>query len=107
MLQTHIGYGTIQYKSNNNKTNANIGFRANYFTKFDKIQVEPRLSLHQDLGSGLAVQVLGEFKSQTTTQRIDFESDFLGVEKRRWVLANDETIPVINSKQISMGFEYN
>jgi hypothetical protein len=107
VLRTHVGFGTLQYKSSDNKTNASIGLRANYFTKFDKIQVEPRLSLRQNLGRGFAVGVLGEFKSQTTTQRIDFESDFLGVEKRRWVLANDNTIPIINSKQVSLGFEYN
>jgi len=45
--------------------------------------------------------------SQTATQRVDFESDFLGIEKRRWVLANNEDIPIKKSKQASVGFVYN
>ena len=39
-------------------------------------------------------------KSQTTTQIIDFQNDFLGVEKRRWVMANNDDIPVITSQQL-------
>ena len=34
-------------------------------------------------------------------------SDFLGVENRRWVLANEDDIPISESKQISLGFEIN
>jgi hypothetical protein len=106
VLRIHSVFGNLLYKSNNNRTHTNIGFRANYLPKFDMVLIEPRLSLHQDLGSGFAFELLGEFKSQTTTQRIDFDSDFLGVEKRRWVLATNDEVPVITSKQASAGLEY-
>jgi hypothetical protein len=46
-----------------------------------------------------------EFKNQTTTQIIDFEDDFLGVEKRRWVLVNNEDIPIATSKTKLFGIE--
>ena len=50
---------------------------------------------------------MGELKSQTTSQIIDLQNDFLGVEKRRWVLSNNANIPVIQSKQASAGISYN
>ena len=52
------------------------------------------------------MELLGEIKSQATTQVIDLQNDFLGVEKRRWVLANDDDIPIVESKQASIGFRY-
>lgn len=107
VLLTHALFAGLNYISENNKTAIFGGVRGNYFSKFEEIVIEPRLSLHQKFGNGFAVEVLGEFKSQSTTQRIDFESDFLGIEKRRWVLANGESIPIIKSKQASAGLVYN
>jgi len=106
VLRSHIAFAGLEYKPNGKNTVINGGVRVNYFTKFNKILVEPRISVHQTLGNGFAVETMGEFKSQTTSQRIDFESDFLGVEKRRWVLATDDDIPLIQSKQVSLGFIY-
>ncbi|WP_186987702.1 TonB-dependent receptor [Constantimarinum furrinae] len=107
VLRSHIIYGGIAYRpSGNNNSVINAGFRVNYFSKFKETFIEPRLSIHQEVGSGFAIEGLGEFKSQTTTQRIDFESDFLGVEKRRWVLVNNDDIPIIKSKQGSVGMVY-
>lgn len=54
----------------------------------------------------LRAEVLGEFKSQTTNQIIDLEQNFLGIEKRRWILSNDSTLPVTKSKQGSVGINY-
>ena len=107
VLRTHVGIANYHFTFNNYKSNINVGLRANYFTKFNKVLLEPRINAHYALGSGFSVEVLGEFKSQTTTQRIDFESDFLGVEKRRWVLSNELDVPIIKSKQASLGFVYN
>ena len=107
VLRTHVVFAGLNYLSKNQKTFVAGGLRGSYFTKFDEVLIEPRLSLHQKFGNGFAVEVLGEFKSQSTTQRIDFESDFLGIEKRRWVLADGENTPVIKSKQASAGLVYN
>ncbi|MCF6307738.1 MAG: TonB-dependent receptor [Flavobacteriaceae bacterium] len=107
VLQSHIVFGNFEYTPNDNKTVINAGIRANYFPKLSAFLAEPRLSVHQKIGNEFAVEVLGEFKNQTTTQRIDFQSDFLGVEKNRWVLANENDIPIIKSKQASIGFLYN
>ncbi len=107
ILQTHSVFGNFRYTSNGGGTNINAGLRNNYFLEYDEAVLEPRLSVHQKLGNGFALEALGEFKSQTTTQRIDFESDFLGVEKRRWVLSDNNEVPIIKSKQASLGIVYN
>jgi len=106
VIQSHIVFGNLEYTPNGNNTIINAGLRVNYYPKLDVVLLEPRLSLHQKIGNGFAIEFLGEFKNQTTTQRIDFQSDFLGVEKRRWVLANEDDIPIIKSKQASVGFLY-
>ncbi|WP_371542926.1 MULTISPECIES: hypothetical protein [unclassified Flavobacterium] len=59
------------------------------------------------LSKQFALKLEGELKNQTATQIIDFEHDFLGVEKRRWVLVNNESIPIATSKQGSFGVEFN
>ncbi len=106
VLRTHALFAGLNYVSNNQKTFVFGGVRGNYFSKFEEILLEPRLSLHQKFGNGFAAEVLGEFKSQSTSQRIDFESDFLGIEKRRWILADEQSTPIIKSKQASAGLVY-
>ena len=106
VLRTHSAFAGLTYKSDNEQTNISAAVRTSYFDKYEKVVVEPRLSVHQSLGNGFAVEALGEFKNQATTQRIDFDSDFLGVEKRRWILADEENIPVISSKQASVGLVF-
>jgi hypothetical protein len=107
VLRTHALFSYMQFTPNQKQTVLSAGVRANYFTKFNTLSVEPRLTVHQKLGSGFAVEAQGELKTQTTTQRIDFQSDFLGIEKRRWVLANDASVPILESRQVSLGLVYN
>lgn len=106
VLRTHVAFAGLNYLSSNQRTFLSAGLRGNYFTKFEEFLFEPRMSFHQKFWNGFAVEVLGEFKSQSTTQRIDFESDFLGIEKRRWVLADGQNTPIIKSKQASGGVVY-
>ena len=82
------------------------GIRVNYNSKFSKFLIEPRLSLNQRINNFLILEVMGEFKHQNSTQIINFQNDFLGIEKRRWQLANDQDIPVLKSKQASLGLLY-
>ena len=91
---------------NKNNTYARFGVRANYFHKFNKHIIEPRINIRQKLNSEVSIKLEGEFKNQTTTQKIDFEDNFLGIEKRRWILSDDENTPIIKSKQASFGVAY-
>ncbi len=107
VIRTHAVFNEIKFNSTSNSTNAKIGVRANYIEKFSKTIVEPRLSFSQRFLENFRLEILGELKSQTTSQIIDLQNDFLGVEKRRWILSNDDDIPIIKSKQISAGIHFN
>jgi hypothetical protein len=83
------------------------GIRANYISKFNKFTIEPGVVLNYKLNSNFSIETMAEMKSQHTTQLIDYQTDFLGVEKRRWVLSNESSIPLLKSKQLSYGVQYN
>jgi len=105
-LSTHVLFSAIKYRSDNKQTRAEIGGRFNYFNKFNLLLAEPRVSFNQRFLDFFTLEVLGELKSQTTTQIIDFETDFLGIEKRRWQLADQQEIPILKSRQLSLGLRY-
>jgi len=104
VLRSHALIAEIQYESKNNKLFSKFGLRGNYFEKWKMILLEPRFQLNYALTDFLSVELLGEIKNQTTSQIIDLQQDFLGVEKRRWILANNESIPIQKSTQVSCGF---
>ena len=107
IMRTHSIYGEAQFTSSNKNTYARIGLRTNYLDKFAEAFTEPRLAISHKLSNDFRLEILGEFKSQTTSQIIDLQNDFLGIEKRRWVLANNTTVPIIKSKQLSAGVHFN
>jgi len=106
VLRTHILFAETNYSSPSANTNIRAGIRANLFTRFNQVRIEPRISINQKIHENLSLELLGEMKSQTITQVIDFQKDFLGVEKRRWIMANDQDIPIIKSKQLSAGVHF-
>lgn len=87
-------------------THVTLGFRGNYFEKFNRFRLEPRLSLLRELGKHFSAELMAEAKSQTTVQVVDFQTDFLGVEKRKWELVNQDDIPLVTSGQVSLGVNY-
>ena len=105
VLLNHALFSEVEF--NKNGTYLRVGVRGNYFQKFSKLIIEPRLNFRQKIINSLAVKLQGEFKNQSATQIIDFQDDFLGVENRRWILANEKDIPISESKQGSFGFEFN
>ncbi len=107
VIRSHAIYAESSLLSNTANTNLKFGTRVNYYQKFNLFLVEPRLSFSQRFLNYFRFEILGEYKSQTTSQIIDRQNDFLGIEKRRWVLSNNESIPIIKSKQISAGLHYN
>ena len=109
VIRTHAPYSQLNYNSPGNKFIGKIGARFNFIENlntFQQLLVEPRINVNFKLANYLRAEVLGEFKSQTTNQIIDLEQNFLGIEKRRWILSNDNTLPVTKSKQGSVGINY-
>ena len=109
VLREHSLFSQVSLKSENYKSHLNIGLRYSFIDKFQKHIFEPRISFTQRIVKNLSFEVLGEFKHQNTSQIINFQNDFLGIEKRRWQLSNNESIPIITSKQASftLNFETN
>ena len=107
VMRTHSLYSELNFSSNSQSTKLKMGIRGNYFEKFSKTIIEPRFSFNQRFLNNFRFEILGEIKSQTTSQIIDLQNDFLGIEKRRWVLSNNTSIPIIKSKQLSTGIRYN
>jgi hypothetical protein len=105
VLLNHALFSEIEYNKSN--TYFRLGVRGNYFQKFKKLLIEPRLNIRQKLSNRFALKLEGEFKNQSATQIVDFQNDFLGVENRRWILADNSSIPIATSKQGSFGFEFN
>ncbi len=119
VLKSHALYGETSLLSYGAQTKLKFGTRLNYIEKFEKFFAEPRLSFSQRFFNNFRFEVLGELKSQTTSQTIDLQNDFLGIEKRRWVLSNNnkevvvdgnqtiQPVPILKSKQLSAGLHYN
>lgn len=107
VIRAHSGFSEIKYTSLNKNTYFNAGVRFNYLNKFKRQLWEPRISFNQRFLNYFTIEILGEFKHQYTSQIVNFQNDFLGIEKYRWQLSNNKDIPIITSKQISVGFSYN
>lgn len=107
VVRTHSIYGEAEFTSANRNTYARIGIRTNYIEKFSEFFTEPRLSVSYKLNNDFRLEFLAELKSQTTSQIIDLQNDFLGIEKRRWILSNNEDVPIIKSVQAAVGIHYN
>ncbi len=106
VIRTHGLFSQINYKSKQNTEIVNFGLRYTYNDKFKSHSIEPRLSYNQQIREDLTIELLGELKHQNTSQIINLQNDFLGVEKRRWVLSNNQDIPVVKGGQISLGLQY-
>lgn len=106
VIRNHAFYSEYTYNSKNDKLHGTAGFRLNYIEKFGDFKLEPRLNINYKLSPTLNIYGAGELRSQFSTQTIDLQEDFLGVEKRRWILADQDNIPLLKSMQSSFGLRY-
>lgn len=106
VVRTNALYFESDTKFLKGKGRAIIGIRGNHLGKLDSVTIEPRAVFNYKILKGLTAEVKGEYKSQITSQIINLQNDFIGVDNRRWVLSNNETIPIITAKQLSFGLNY-
>lgn len=106
VLRTHSLVLETELSSSDKKAFLKAGLRSNYIEKFNKALIEPRIQFNYLFSNQFSVEILSEQKNQTTSQVIDLQQDFLGVEKRRWILSDNNEIPIQKSNQISLGFSF-
>ncbi len=113
VIRTHSLFSEMEYRSHNQKLFARGGTRLNYvenLNTFSDFIIEPRINVSYELAENFKTEFLGEFKSQTTHQVVDLEQNFLGIEKRRWQIADPNNqllpLPITKSKQGSLGLNY-
>lgn len=107
IIRTHAIFGEVERYSKSRNSYIRFGARISYLDKLKELIMEPRFAFNQKLSDVFRLEILGELKNQSLTQVIDLQQDFFGIEKRRWQLANGESIPLIKSQQISLGISYN
>ncbi|MBT8259526.1 MAG: TonB-dependent receptor plug domain-containing protein [Bacteroidia bacterium] len=106
VVRTHAGFVQLDWTTNGGNTHLKLGSRYTFIDKFEKSLIEPRLSFSQRFLDFFTFELMGEMKHQNTSQVINFQNDFLGVEKRRWQLSNDDDIPILRSTQLSAGISF-
>lgn len=108
-LTSHALAAEAKLSTNDYRTHIRTGLRANYYQEFNRFLIEPRLAVNHKINDNFSVELLGEFKNQTTTLLNENNPDydnFLGIENRRWFLSDNNEIPVLRSKQVSVGGSY-
>ncbi|AXB58055.1 TonB-dependent receptor [Flavobacterium fluviale] len=106
VLRTHALIVEGKYNDTISKIYFKAGMRLNYIEKFKKYIAEPRIQLAYGISKNLNLELLGEIKSQNSQQIIDLQKDYFGIEKRRWIISNNTTIPIQKSRQLSLNLFY-
>jgi len=106
VLRTHALIFEGKYNDTISRIYFKAGTRINYIDKFKKCIIEPRIQFGYSINKNLILELLGELKNQTSQQIIDLQKDYFGIEKRRWIISNDTTIPIQRSKQLSFNLFY-
>lgn len=107
VLKNYALIAELKYRSANYKFNGRVGFRQNYIQEFSTFIFEPRVQLNYEFTPFFRMEIMSESKHQTNSQIVDLQQDFLGIEKRRWTLSNNDDIPIVKSNQASLGFSIN
>ncbi len=106
---TQAFFTELGYVTPNSKLRAKGGIRLSLYNNsglFNESVIEPRLNINYALTKAFNVTLLGEIKSQAVNQVLDLEQNFLGIEKRRWILSNGQNLPITKSQHISAGINY-
>jgi hypothetical protein len=106
VLRTHSVYGSLTRSFVQDQLVVDAGLRGNYFEQYREFLLLPRLALNYALTNRLSASASYESKSQTVSQIINFQTDFLGIEKRRWVFTEERGSEYISSNQLTAGLRY-
>lgn len=103
---THSIFADYQYK-NSNKFNLNAGLRVNYISAFKRFYFEPRIHLQTRIAPQLKFKFSVEKLHQSVSQIVEFTDEDFNLGNQTWVLADGESIPVLESFQLTSGLGFN
>jgi len=102
----HAAYANYQLKKDD-KWLFDLGLRANHISVLDKLFIEPRLQFEAKLYNFLWFKSSLERLHQSVSQVVEFNTQEFGLENQIWVLSDGNTIPLLKSTQLTLGFVFN
>jgi len=106
VVDTHSAIAELSSAFLDNKLQSVVGLRTNYYNDYSKFVLEPHLNLNFKFNQRHSLSFMAEQKHQITSQTIALQNDFFGVENRRWVLADDDLVPVHRLRQVELGYRF-
>lgn len=100
---THALFSELKYTTSNSYIS--LGIRANNFSSGKEWFFEPRFFASTKVSESITLKTSGEIKNQAVSQIIEYRNNGIGLENNIWAVANKE-IPILNSKQVAVGFLY-
>lgn len=104
-VDTHSLFGNFSNR-NFKIFDFDIGLRTTFYKQLNAVRLEPRLLLLKNITQDLKFQFSGEIRNQIISQIEETVLSDLSLENKLWRLADGESAPIINSKQVSAGFLY-
>ncbi len=102
----YSAFGARTYTTNKWKLYA--GLKNMFYERDRLVSIEPRLSVSYKLDKNVELTLRGEEKSQNFKQIIDLDQNFLGIEKRRWVVSGDSISPPLQrTRQLEAFLKWN
>tara|TARA_R110002072_G_scaffold163357_1_gene315884 strand:+ start:49493 stop:52078 length:2586 start_codon:yes stop_codon:yes gene_type:complete len=102
-VTSHAFFADSKWSFFQNKTKVNFGIRFTNYPNLKASYFEPRINLFHKLSDAVSIFTSAELKNQSIIQFIDIESNLLGVENKKWIAANEDDNPILESKQVSLG----
>ncbi|MFY7757084.1 MAG: TonB-dependent receptor [Flavobacterium stagni] len=106
VLRNHALIGDLKWELPEKNIKTSFGIRQNYFERWGVFITEPRINIAWQPNARWQFEFNGEIKNQTVSKIVDRQQDFLGIEKRRWILSNNSDIPILKNRQLSAGGSY-
>ena len=78
--------------------------RSNYFSLTNKVFLAPRVYAQTLLSPKFWIKGSAEFKQQNISQLLEFSTADFGLENQIWALSTKENVPLLKSKQFTIGF---
>lgn len=106
VLRSHMMYLNWKFSPLNKSYNISIAARTSHYPKWNQTLIEPILLGRYRLSQSQSLTLSYEQRHQAIGQRVDLQSDFLGIEKRRWSLADGQSKPLRQGAQWNLGWQY-